>query len=349
MSITFLILKCLSQVLIVASGIYGMFSDLYKQDEHTKHRSLTRAGWVNLATILAGFVLFGVTEYKDKQDQLEQQVQSKKQTDALNSLNSDQKKQLENQNTEIIKQDHELGYLHHLILVQESVEGWEMSWEPPSRIISEARKQAAQLTGKDDAYLRTCLQVSDIEARKSSNEHWVITCAALARGGRVLQNVTFDLSPTQAEWAVFESTLDALLTARFSISQLEGEDFVLLTRLSRPDEISYTANRVVVILRNSRVKLSRLEQPVQAVFRLDTETLSDAPNTIRVRSLDPNLKMDQSIRMKWSKRQVGTKPYMGIDPADEGVTQEPVFALFSGPHEIKGSFNKLLFSFEKLP
>src|SRR5215471_12813385 len=63
--IVFAITKWLSQAMIVCSGIYGMFSDLYKEDHATHKRTLTRAGRINLATIVVGFLLFGVTEYHD--------------------------------------------------------------------------------------------------------------------------------------------------------------------------------------------------------------------------------------------------------------------------------------------
>jgi hypothetical protein len=338
MNVTFLILRWLSQVLIVTSGIYGMFSDLYKEDEHTKNRTLTRAGRVNLATLLIGFLLFGVTEYQERQNQHIQEVRFETQSKGQNSIIDTQKQQIKSQ-------DDELRYLHHLILVQESVDGWEISWEPPPKVIRDARNKAQSLTSRDDAYLRSCLSYSDINARKSSNEHWVIACA-LGRPQGVL-NLSFDVSPTQPGWGVFESTLDTLLSSRFSISQSGGEDFVLLTRLARPEQISYGGRKVLITVRSPRVKLSRLEQPVRVVLRLDAETLSDTPASIRIRSLDPNLRLDETIRTKWSKRQVGTKPHYPIDPGDEPVTEEAVFAFFSGPHEIKGSFNQLLFSFDK--
>jgi hypothetical protein len=339
MSVTFLVLKWLSQVLIVTSGIYGMFSDLFKRDERTNTRRLTRAGWVNLATLFTGFLLFGVTDYKERLEQKVQEAQSKAQADGQQTI-------IKNQEGQIKSQGEELRYLHHLILVQESVDGWEISWVPPSKLISAARNKSAAMIFRDDAYLRTCLNISEINARKSSNEHWVITCT-LSRPQGVLENLSFDLSPTQPEWGVFESILDTLLSSRFSISQSGGEDFVVLTRLERPDHISYSSRKVVVTVHGSHVKLSRLEQAVQVILRLDAEALSETPESVRIRSLDPNLKLDETLRTKWNKRQVGTRPNYAGALSGDPVTQEPVFAFFSGPHEITGSFNKMLFSFAK--
>jgi hypothetical protein len=107
-----LVLKWLSQVLIVTSGIYGMFSDLYKQQGPEKKRELTRAGWINLMTLVTGFMLYAVT---DAQDRRAQQKDDEYKTQTINT-----------QQQLIDTQTRELSYLRHLILEQEVVDGWEL-------------------------------------------------------------------------------------------------------------------------------------------------------------------------------------------------------------------------------
>ena len=86
MSTLFLVLKWLSQFLIVTSGVYAMFSDLYKEDEHTKKRQLTGAGWINLATLLAGLFLFGITDFKERKDRAVEEVQSQARYKTLSDI-----------------------------------------------------------------------------------------------------------------------------------------------------------------------------------------------------------------------------------------------------------------------
>src|SRR5712692_379268 len=179
MSITFLVLKWLSQVLIVSSGIYGMFSDLYREDKQTKRRALTRAGYFNLSALLSGFILFGVTDYKERQDQREQrqkgEIAAKVTEEHFKVQAEGQNSVIENQKKQIQSQDDELRYLHHLILVQEIIDGWEISLDLSPGVIETARRQAESLKAKEDAYLRACLEFASIDARKSANEHWAIT------------------------------------------------------------------------------------------------------------------------------------------------------------------------------
>ena len=339
MSILFLILKWLSQLLIVTSGIYGMFSDLYKEDEHTKKRKLTRAGVINLATLLIGLLLFGITDFQERQTQ----------KDEANAKLEAAKKEAEFQiktngllNLQIESQKGELRYLRHLILVQELVEGWEFSWKPQMAVMRLARSHADSLHGADDAYLRLCLR-GEVSAHRAPNGHWMISCSISRPFGT--KTVSFDLAPSQPQWEVFESTLDELLSPVFSIYQSGGEDILVLTRFARPDDIVYSENRIVVTVRSPGVKLSRFEEPIQAVLRMDVDQTSMAPDSIRMRSLDPNLHLDQMIRARWRKQQIGTK--LGSAYPGEEPPQVPVYAIFSGPHELKGTFNKLLFAFDK--
>jgi hypothetical protein len=342
--VTYLILKWLSQVLIVASGIYAMFSDLYKEQPHGKKRELTRAGWINLAALLTGFMLYAVTDFQERKARKEDDAYKAGLAEGQERLNIKQKQLNDAQQQVINTQTGELGYLHHLILEQEVVNGWELSWDAPATVIQLARTKAHSLTGKDDAYLRTCLAELGVNARASANGHWMISCILVRPLG--VKNVAFDLSPSEPGWQVFESILDILLSPRLAVSQSGGEDLVVLSRLERPESISYTNSRVTVTVRNARVRLGWLERPVEAVLRLDSDVAANAPATVRIRSLDSNLQLDQTFSTRWTKRQVGSKPHYGVDPADDPVTQDPIYALFSGPHQIKGSFNKLLFSFE---
>jgi hypothetical protein len=331
-----LVLKWLSQVLIVTSGIYGMFSDLYKQQGPGRKRQLTRAGWINLMTLLTGFTLYAVTDFQDRQGQ--------KRDDEYKAHTIKTQQQLIDSQTE------ELSYLRHLILEQEIISGWELSWDAPASVIKSVQSQAQSLRGGNDDYLRGCLSFAGINARSGSYGHWTISCVlGLPQG---IRNFSFDLAPSDKAWPVFDSVLDTLLSARFAVSQSGGQDLVVLSRLERPDEVSYTGAKVVVTVRNSRVRLSQFEQPVKAILRIETDVIADAPRSVRIRSVDPNLQLDQTFRTNWEKRRVGTKSHTGLPPMDEEEAAqfskgEPVYALFSGPHELKGSFNKLLFSFEK--
>jgi len=76
-----LIFKWFSQILILVSGISGLFSNLYVENKETGKRTLTKSGRIHLVTIVVGFILFGVTKFAEQSDQKQKASDAKRQID----------------------------------------------------------------------------------------------------------------------------------------------------------------------------------------------------------------------------------------------------------------------------
>ena len=318
--IVFAVTKWLSQAMIVCSGVYGMFSDLYKKNPSTNNRSLTRAGWTNLCTLLVGFLLFGVTEYHDHGERLRQEQEQK----AATNRADDENRMLQSN----------LAYLRRLVLLQESVSEWQVSWTPSPASLANAEAVEIPAT---DIYFKTCLLNGENRANPTEAQHWIVRCRLARPQGYV--SPVYDLPPEDPRWKAFERVLDAYLSPHFSVSLENGTEILTSDHASRPGQI--LLSRWNVAISGFQTKLGSFDH-AHLLIQWDANSPSpdlnarSLPQSLRVRSFDMNLKMDETVMLHWTRKQTGSFVYE--DP-DTGESQKrPLFTTLSGPHVIKATF-----------
>ena len=338
---SFVALKWASQVLILLSGIGAIFWDATKKDPSSQKRRLTVAGAGKVAAMVIGLALFVATDGKERAAKNEQIEEQKRQVAERERDLSFQRDTTTRQDKTIRVQQNEMDYLHHLVLVQEQLGGWEISWRVPAsatRDVGVVAQRVLKLPARESkelnnpSYFATCLRLG-LHALRISNDRWLLRCT-LGRPQGTL-NLKFELEPQQEGWKAFEAIVDALLSHQFSIAQAGGQDLAAFDEWNRPPELEYLSHGdISLIIRNPGIRLSRFEK-AKIVMRVKDP--QNAPTQIRLRSLDPNVEFSENIRLHWVQRRVGS--------VWDGETEEeqPVYAFFSGPHKLNAGFNKLLF------
>jgi hypothetical protein len=341
----------LSALAFAIAVISGMFDWVKKTDGETVRSKvthlplLTLPGGILLFFALLTLVISGWTSYKSAQSAADDVKYAHDRFDdahtqfALLKARADAEREIQNK---------EISYLGHVVLVEEQLEGLEISWPAPQDLSKklESILRDSNIPGKtsttNDAYFHVCLKFPPEVRAVRSNATWEVTCVLSRPFG--MRPLGFELAAGDPKWVEFEQVIDALLSSRFSISVAGGHDIVVLTKYSRPSAVSYDGQNITVTVRNPGTRLNVFEGTApKLMLRIDAD---EGPRRVRLRSLDANLHLDQTIIPSWKRTQVGTVPVY-TDPGEE-PTKAAVFALVSGPHNLRAEFSKLLFPSDML-
>ncbi len=329
-------IKWFGQALIVISGVSTLFWP--PQVKEAGRWRVSRSVWIQVAAIIVGFLVFGVTDCQEQRRDAAQAADRDKQIAVQQEQVTGQKTLIESQNTLIENQQNEIQYLHRLILMQEELDSFQISWRPSPRLQNSIEGELRNLPQQgDDMYFPLCLTVGPVHVLGSMTGDRTFDC--VLRRPQGARNVRFEYTLDAPQARAFEKVLDHLLSKSFSIRQFEGSDLVVLTASNRQTlELSISRSEIVITLHTPHVKLSRLDG-AQIEFRMELTDPTAAPESLRLHSSDPNVQWNQTFQLNWQVRKYDTYWYWdGLDMATRDL-----YAAFSGPHELQLDFSPLLF------
>lgn len=368
------VLKWISQLLIVASGLSALFHELATVDAQSGRKRLTRSGRLHMLAILAGLALFGVTEVRDlgkaadKRRQAERRnLEQKKQIETLEAvrdrqqeIGESQKRQIEDgralaaaQGLVIDNQGRQNNRLRDLLLSAYQLSAIEVSLSPIDyafrrydstfRALWDEYKKAGLKVAEPSDYFQPCILHGRIEARKGERDQWLIRCLL----GRPQGFTTpfFYCAPESYPWRAFEGVLDVLLSKQFLITLSDGTPLVRLSDTSRPHVVTREGRELKVTIHGPRVKLSQLVG-ARLQFQMESEgrELKELPSRIRLRSLDPLVRFDQSFETSWRLEKIGTK-LDALQPGDDPFEVDIKIPM-AGPFPLRVEVDR---RFEDLP
>jgi len=192
-------------------------------------------------------------------------------------------------------------------------------------------------------YFHPCILHGRIEARKGERDQWLIDCLLGRPQG--FTNPRFYCAPESFQWRAFEGVLDVLLGQKFLVTLSDGAELVLLSDTSRPHVVAREGRELRIVLHGPRVKLSQLVG-ARVQFRMERERpeLKDLPSRIRLHSLDPLVRFDQSFDTSWRLEKIGTTK-AALEPGDEPFEVD-IKVPVSGPFPLRVELDR---RFESLP
>jgi hypothetical protein len=301
------ILKWISQALIVVVGVWGLFSDPYETNARTGRRRLNRTGWIKVMLLAVGFLLFAFTDMHEQKKSL--------------AARERQSQQLLMQEQTIINQDKNLDYLRELLLTQHQLSEVEIMLVFPEetilrfiRAIDRFKKIRPNEANPDQtklAYIASSCRGSAV-VRYGGRDSGQIEYS-LNRPQGFIKGTVSDQEP---EWPAFASAFSGLLGERFEIQSETGRVLIDLLSPERPMIIRFQREAVVFNLKNAGIRLDEIKGAVTFVCGKDellsvepplndeegprrVEPMRFGPTTIRFRSRDPRVSWDQQITCNW--------------------------------------------------
>jgi hypothetical protein len=363
MDLTVAVLKWISQLLIGLSGVSALFHELTKVDAATGRKRLTAIGRLHLSGIVTGLVLFGATEVRDvrkaaaereevrKRDEAQQRQIATLETvrDRQQDMAVSQKSQIEDaralagaQALVIDTQSKQNTRLRDLLLSAYQLAGVEISISPIDyafkrydrmlKELAEEYRNAGFKVPEPQQYFQPCILHGRIEARKGERDQWLLNCTLARPQG--LTNPRFYCAPESFQWRAFEGVLDVLLGESLQIALGDGADLVLLNDTSRPSVVSREGRTLKLLVYGTRVKLSQLEKAsVKLRMERPGADLGEMPAQIRLRSLDPLVRFDETCKTQWRFEKIGTRTVVA-EPGDDPVEVD-IKATVAGPFPLK--------------
>ena len=194
MSWLVIVVKWLSQLLIIATGIFSLFMDPYKEDPKTHRRKLTRVGYVAMSALLIGFVLFALTDLNERQQ--------------ATARLEHQKEVISNQERALTHHEKQQALSRKLLLSKYTFSDIEFSWTPSERLFKEIVKIYKKLPGDFPARFA----YSTVKASKVG-ESWRIHYSG--GGPNTYTELSDDVTTEKPEWSPFREVIDVVLPGRF--------------------------------------------------------------------------------------------------------------------------------------
>lgn len=352
-------LTWLLQGLGASGAVWALYSkDTSKEDPQSHRKRLTPRGWLALAGLVLGVVAFAISQLRDhkkaeaaelnrqesvrRADTAERTLAQVKESQS--QLTSEQAKQLDLLRDQTTGQAKQISFLSQLALAQQQLAGIEISWPitPAMRQRIERSLRApqppdlAKPTGAD-IYFEPCILFGEIVLVRRPNYSWKLDCK-LARPQGLL-GLTFEVPAGDQRASTIDRFLDGLLSPSLVLQTLTGDEIVNFSTAVRPNRLERRDDEYKIFHFDSRTRLSTLKNAV-VQFRMNLSQTSGLPETIRIRSLDPLVRLNQSLTTTWATR-VSEVVRTQVDVAD--VPQEVKrYSAFSQPHRLDVSFDKLL-------
>jgi len=218
------ILKWISQVLIVIGGITGLLSEAYKTDPSTGKRSLTRVGWVTVTTLLLGFLLFVSTDIKERRENAERDVAQKQQISSLQEIVKGQNEQISLSKGIVASQQEQLS-------ISKQLDESQQQQLLLSKGLTEAQKKQLSLSGSLVESQRKQLTISGSLIEEQKRQIQQLDKISLDRD---LTGVEVSFKPSTEHWRKIEaayekitlkSSLDFSYTPYFRLSTMTAEKF----------------------------------------------------------------------------------------------------------------------------
>jgi hypothetical protein len=179
-------------------------------------------------------------------------------------------------------------------------------------------------------YFETCLANGRLSAVKGERDQWMVECLLARPQG--FTNPPLYCAPESYPWRAFEGLLDLILTKRFVVESVAGDELFAFTQSARPATVRREGMTVTLTLAGPRVKVRQLQNtPLR--FRVERANPQVLPRKARLRSLDPLVKFDDSYPLAWRQVKVGTVR-QPLEPGDEPQEWE-ITAPVAGPFRMR--------------
>lgn len=293
------ILKLLSQVLILAVGAYSVWQSHLATKPDSEKRKSTSVAIISFAMLFCGFIVFCFTERNERRDNAEKNAAQEKNILELQRLN---------QQLTQFSLNRELREL-------------EISFNPSA-------EQSARIA---EAYSKTKSPVPGIPYRAATMRaeriqgHWKIDFDPVSRPEGVIRFAP--ISSDREEGKPFEDVLRQASSALWikwgagAATELEPQ------RSQFPSEIVVSENTITFVLKPPVLALN-----LSYLNGDPTLTLRGEGNvkTMRFRSQDPGVVLDQTVELNW-------KEDPGSDK-DEDIYIKRTKPFISGPHRLQITF-----------
>ncbi len=312
-----LILKILSQGLILLGGLWAIFGAAGEGAAGARRPG--PRGWIKLALLVVGFGLFGLSE-----------LQARKQAEARAAREAEaralQQRTIDNQATQ-------LEHLRRLLLTQHQISHLEIAllYDPGAlEPFYEAIRthEGARAAPPPDptvlAYLSTACRNANVTVTRLPDDsrrlRYTINRPQGFVDGRVAEG--------EPEWRAFETALAGLLSERFDILADNGRVLVSLTGAPAPRWIRCRENGLAFVFRNTGVRFDEIAE-TRLRFELAKPERHQVPARVRFTSKDPRVAWDQAIATPWVKEVIAS--YYVVETDETGHVHE----LRSGPHAVE--------------
>ena len=306
------VLKWISQAMIVVVGVWGLFSDPFKLDSQSGRRTLTNAGWMKVLLLLLGFVIFGISSISEQQSEL-RKMQA-------------QEEEIARQKQTIDNQERQLRYLRSVLLSQHELSQLEITLTFSPGVMKRFRERIHSYTMERRrerlnesllAYLETSFRLGTAtiefgeEPLQSKIEYALVRPQGYIAG---------TLSHADLESAAFQSAYRELFGNAFEIQSLDGRIMLDLLRPGHGSRMRFEQNSLELRISNPGLRMDEMEGRMtvicgrnQDLFRvemdfdeeIDGEEIRTSmrrncgPDRIHFRSLDPRVAWDQEIELSF--------------------------------------------------
>jgi len=299
-----LILKWLSQLLMLAVGIPNVVRAHSVLRGSTRRNPLTAVGWVNIAALLIGFSFFVATDIKERSENLKKDAAQQKTIAELQEVNQQLTK---------IGLDRDLSGIE--ISFKPTVEHW-------SRIAKMYSKIESPVPGIP--YSAATMKA------ESSEGHWKIDFDPVSRPEATIRFP--QVLPNQPNAKAFEDVIHEASIALWIKWGADLETELEPLRYQYPSAISISQDRIALTLRppETRVNLNYLRANPTMILRGRNDASS-----LRFRSLDLAVTLDQTIDMQWRKEDI-------VPENDVDTYIRRIKPYVSGPHRLQITFRASL-------
>ncbi|HEX8456394.1 MAG TPA: hypothetical protein VF656_03650 [Pyrinomonadaceae bacterium] len=261
-------LKYLSQILLLIGGIISFWREPYITTPRGKRPSV--AGWITIAAFVAGFILFIITDIKERSDDA--------QRDAM--------------------QQQQISYLRQLHL-NHNLSRVELSFKPSTDHWSKIAEAYSQTNPPNMAlsYIDTLM------IAERNGDYWKIDFKPINRAEGIVTFNPVTTDKPDGKW--FENIIRE---AAINLWIKWGDSAPTEIRPEREDyypaAIEISEDRIAFILRDPQLKwnLNNLHDNPIIMLRGG----KNRPNNLRVRSLDDVVMFDQTFDLNWTEKDDGS-------------------------------------------
>jgi hypothetical protein len=256
------ILKYLSQLIMLISGILGALRAHGTLDPDTQKRGISKHGVLSIAGIVIGFILFVAIDWKDR--------------DTNSKRNNDQQSVI----TELRKS----------LYLSRDIEGIEISFTPTDKDwvdIESAYNKIPRLVPE--------VSYSDATMKAERNkDDWTIDLGEVASPAGVVKFPP--IKTTDPKYKAFVAIAEKACPSLWIDWGAKIETDIEPRGKRYPSEISISRAKISIILKSTdlKMKLKHLTEGLSITVRSNSQ-----PATLRFVSLDDEVTLDQTVNMQW--------------------------------------------------
>ena len=268
------ILKYVSQVIMLISGVWGALLAHGTVDPVTQKRGVTKRGVLSIVGIVIGFILFVAIDWKDR--------------DANSKRNNDQQS--------------EIAALRKALYLSHEIEGIEISFTPTDQEWADIESAYSKIP-------RLVPQISYSDAMmkaERNNDDWTIDLGEVASPAGVVKFPP--IKATDPKYNAFVAIAEKACPSLWIDWGAKTQTDIEPRGKRYPSVISISRTKIAIILKSSelKMKLKHLTEGLAITVRSNSK-----PATLTFVSLDDEVTLDQTVNMEWGEEDATPKDARG--------------------------------------